>query len=87
MITIINTVQNYYIDSFSKYAASAIAAGAVFRSIVGGIMPLGAPDLFEKVGYGWGVSVFAFLSVALSPAPLLFFRYGQYLRELFAIEL
>jgi len=87
MITIINTVQNYYIDSFSKYAASAIAAGAVFRSIVGGIMPLGAPDLFEKVGYGWGVSVFAFLSVVLSPAPLLFFRYGQYLRELFAIEL
>lgn len=80
-------MQNYYIDSFSKYAASAIAAGAVFRSIVGGLLPLGAPALFEKVGYGWGVSVFAFLSVALSPAPLLFFRFGERLREMFAIEL
>lgn len=86
-ITILNTVQNYYIDSFSKYAASAIAAGAVFRSIVGGIVPLGASVLFEKVGYGWGVSVFAFLSLALSPAPLLFMRFGQHLREMFAIDL
>ena len=86
-ITILNTVQNYYIDSYSKYAASAIAAGAVFRSFVGGIVPLGAPALFEKVGYGWGVSVFAFLSLALSPAPLLFYRFGQGLREKFAIEL
>ena len=87
MITILNTVQNYYIDSFSKYAASAIAAGAVFRSIVGGIMPLAAPALFKELGYGWGISVFAFLSVALSPAPLLFLKFGQRLREMFAIEL
>lgn len=86
-ITILNTVQNYYIDSFSAHAASAIAAGAVFRSIVGGFVPLAAPGLFDKVGYGWGVSVFAFLSSALAPAPLLFMRYGQFLRERFAIEL
>lgn len=87
MITILNTVQNYYIDSFSKYAASAIAAGAVFRSIVGGVLPLGASSLFQALGYGWGISVFAFCSLALSPAPLLFMRYGEYLRELFAIDL
>ncbi|KAL9581427.1 MAG: hypothetical protein Q9212_003908 [Teloschistes hypoglaucus] len=86
-ITILNTVQNYYIDSFSKYAASAIAAGAVFRSIVGGIIPLFVSPLFDKVGYGWGGSVFAFLVMALSPAPLLFYRYGEFLREKFAIEL
>ncbi|KAL9606111.1 MAG: hypothetical protein Q9179_000737 [Wetmoreana sp. 5 TL-2023] len=86
-LTILNTVQNYYIDSFSKYAASAIAAGAVFRSIVGGIIPIFVPALFDKVGYGWGVSVFAFLSMALSPVPLLFFYYGGRLREKFAIEL
>lgn len=87
MVTILNTVQNYYIDSFSKYAASAIAAGAVFRSIVGGFLPLGSTQLFEAVGYGWGISVFAFVSLALSPAPLLFIKYGGYLRERFAIDL
>jgi len=86
-ITILNTVQNYYIDSFSAYAASAIAAGAVFRSIVGGAVPLAAKGWFEQLGYGWGISVFAFASLALGPAPALFFWYGGWLRERFAIEL
>lgn len=86
-VSIFNTVQNYYIDAFSKYAASAIAAGAVFRSLVGGVVPLFAPTMFEKLGYGWGWSVFAFLTVALAPSPLLFQRYGGYIRERFAIEL
>ena len=76
-ITILNTCQNYYIDSFQKFAASAIAAGAVFRSIVGGILPLVASKMFVSAGYGWGIGVFAFLSLALSPAPLMFFYFGD----------
>ena len=87
MICVMNTVQNYYIDSFSSYAASAIAAGAVFRSLVGGVVPLGATGLFEQVGYGWGMSVFAFLSLAVSPAPLIFYYFGKRVRERFAIDL
>ncbi|MCJ1264505.1 hypothetical protein MMC22_004377 [Lobaria immixta] len=86
-VTIFNTVQNYFIDSFSQYAASAIAAGALFRSIIGGLLPLVAPSLIESVGYGWGISMFAFLNLALSPFPLLFYLYGEPLRMKFAIEL
>ena len=86
-ITIINCVQNYYIDSFSKYAASAIAAGTVFRSIIGGVVPLFAPALFDKVGYGWGISTFAFCALALMPSPVLFFYFGERVRKRFAIEL
>ena len=87
MVTILNSAQNYYIDAFSKYAASAIAAGAVFRSLVGGVLPLGATRLFENLGYGWGISVFGFLSLGLSPAPILLIYYGHTLREAFAIDL
>lgn len=86
-ITVMNCVQNYYIDSFSQYAASAIAAGAVFRSFIGGIVPLFAPVLFDAVGYGWGISVFGFLSLVLTPSPLLFYYFGERLRVRFAIEL
>ncbi|KAB8337196.1 hypothetical protein FH972_021498 [Carpinus fangiana] len=86
-VAVFNTVQNYYIDAFSKYAASAIAAGAVFRALVGGVVPLFAPALFRKLGYGWGWSVFAFLTLAIAPSPLLFMRYGESLRERFAITL
>lgn len=83
---IMNTVQNYYIDSFSKYAASAIAAGAVFRSLLGGVVPLFAPVLFDKLGYGWGISVFAFLSVVVAPSPVLFYYFGERLRERYQLK-
>ena len=70
-VAIFNTVQNYYIDSFEKYAASALAAGAFLRSLVGGIIPLFVGKMFEEIGYGWGMSVFGFIGVVLMPAPLL----------------
>jgi multidrug resistance protein len=86
-VMILNTTQNYFIDSFEKYAASAIAAGTVFRSLVGGVIPLMAPSLFSKLGYGWGISVFGFVSVLLAPAPILFFLYGERIRERFTVDL
>lgn len=39
-VAIFNPVQTYYIDSFAENAASALAAGAFLRSVVGGIVPL-----------------------------------------------
>lgn len=86
-VMILNCTTNYYIDSFEKYAASAIAAGAVFRSLIGGVVPLFAPAMFAKLGYGWGISVFGFLALAIAPAPLLFFYYGQRIRERYSVEL
>ena len=86
-VAVLNSVQNYYIDAFSRYAASAIAAGAVFRSMFGGVVPLFGPALFERLGYGWGISVFAFLSVGIAPAPLLYFYYGERVRLRFTVDL
>ena len=86
-VMILNTTQNYYIDSFEAYAASAIAAGTVFRSLVGGLVPLVAPGLFEKLGYGWGISVFGFVGLALAPAPALFYVYGEGIRERWTVKL
>ena len=86
-VTIFNTVQNYYIDCFTEYAASAIAAGAVFRSLLGGIVPLFVPSMIKAFGYGWGLSTFAFASLAIAPSPLLFYYFGEKLRARYAIEL
>lgn len=87
MTCIMNCAQNYYIDSFQKYAASAIAAGAVFRSLIGGVVPLFIPALLDRIGYGWGISTFAFVGVLLAPAPLFFYFFGARIRERFAIDL
>lgn len=86
-VVIINCTQNYYIDAFEKYAASAVAAGAVFRSVVGGAVPLFAPSLFKAVGYGWGISVFGLVSVIMAPAPLFFYKFGERIREKFTVDL
>jgi hypothetical protein len=51
------------------------------------VVPLFTPTLVEKLGFGWGMSVFAFLGVLLAPSPILFYYYGGFLREKFAIEL
>ncbi|KAJ4517711.1 hypothetical protein HRR78_003549 [Exophiala dermatitidis] len=84
-VVVFNAVQNYYIDSFSEYAASAIAGGSVFRSLVGGVVPLFAPKLFDKVGYGWGISCFGFVAVLIAPSPLLFYYFGARIRERFRL--
>ncbi|TVY47122.1 MFS transporter [Lachnellula occidentalis] len=86
-VVIFNSMQNYYIDAFEKYAASAVAAGALFRSLVGGVVPMFTPMLLEKYGFGWGMSLFAFLGVLLAPIPVVFWYYGELLRERFAIVL
>lgn len=86
-VVVFNTIQNYYIDSFSKYAASALAGGSVFRSLIGGVVPLFAPAMFEKLGYGWGISIFGFLAVAIGPAPIVFYYYGPKIRERFPLVL
>jgi hypothetical protein len=86
-VAIFNTTQNYYIDAFEKYAASALAAGAVLRSLMAGQIPLYVGGLFDKYGYGIGMSVFGGVAVLLMPAPVVFWYYGGWVRERFASDL
>ncbi|KAH6709219.1 major facilitator superfamily domain-containing protein [Leptodontidium sp. MPI-SDFR-AT-0119] len=71
---IFDAVQNYYIDAFERYAASAIAAGSLFRSVVGGVVPVFTGGLLESVGLGQGFSVFfGFVSLVFALSPVLFY--------------
>lgn len=87
MILIFNSVQNYYIDAFTRYAASAIAAGSVFRAIVGACFPLFGQSLYDALGYGWGTSLLAFIAVLLMPMPLIIMTFGERIRKRFVINL
>ncbi|KAI6772722.1 hypothetical protein HG530_003680 [Fusarium avenaceum] len=69
--------QIYMIDAFTKYAASALAATSVVRSIVGGCLPIAGLPLYSALGYGWGNSLLGFIAILVSVAPLLFWRYGE----------
>lgn len=47
-VSIFNTVQTYYIDAYTANAASALAAGAFLRSVIGGTVPIFVGDMFDK---------------------------------------
>ncbi|OCK81681.1 MFS multidrug transporter [Lepidopterella palustris CBS 459.81] len=74
-------IQTYIVDSYARYAASAVAAAAVLRSLAGFGFPLFAPTMYNALGYGWGNSLLGFIALALGlPAPFLFWKYGEALR-------
>lgn len=62
----------YLMDAYEIYFASAIAATIVLRSIFAAVFPVIAPTMFENLGDAWGMSIFAFLGLACTPIPFLF---------------
>ena len=68
-------------DAFTLYAASALAANTVIRSVMAAVLPLAAPKLYARLGVGWGNSLLAFLALAMLPVPLLLLRYGERMRN------
>ncbi|KAI8623891.1 major facilitator superfamily domain-containing protein [Xylariaceae sp. FL1651] len=75
-------LQGFLVDSYTRYAASAVGAGTVFRSLAGFGFPLFAPALYNRLGYGWGNTLLALLGVAIGwPGPFLLWKYGEALRK------
>lgn len=63
------------------YSASALAGIGLIRNIAGATFPLFGRTLFESLGYQWGASLLAFLSIALIPIPFVLARYGPNIRR------
>ncbi|KAI0469715.1 major facilitator superfamily domain-containing protein [Xylariaceae sp. FL0804] len=62
-----SAVTAYLIDAFGAYAASAIAANVVFRSVGGSLLPLMGGSMYEALGWGWGSSVLAGVALLCMP--------------------
>lgn len=80
-IIIFLALQMYLVDAYTAYAASALAANTVVRSIVGAVLPLAGLPMYEKLGVGWGNSLLGFVALALLPVPILILKYGEFLRK------
>lgn len=80
---ILQSLTAYLMDTYTIYAASAIAATVVLRSIFAMAFPLFSPVMFEKLGDQWACTVFAFLALACTPMPMLFWVSMAYLKWIF----
>lgn len=79
-------ISMYLIDAFTIYAASALAANTVVRSVAGAVLPLAGLSMYKALGLGWGNSLLGFIAVGLIPVPILILRYGEWLRKRFEIK-
>ncbi|KAI9729165.1 MAG: hypothetical protein M1834_007072 [Cirrosporium novae-zelandiae] len=77
-------VQTYLVDAYQLYAASALAANTVLRSLIGAVLPLAGLPMYKSLGIGWGTSLLGFIAMLFLPFPWLFFRYGGQIRKRFA---
>lgn len=83
VICCLQGMQMYIVDCYQTYAASAMAACAILRSFAGFGFPLFAPYMYESLGYGWGTSILAFVSIAIGwVAPAIFWFWGPKLRAM-----
>ncbi|EHK21769.1 uncharacterized protein TRIVIDRAFT_191922 [Trichoderma virens Gv29-8] len=81
LLVVFSSITNYLIDSYLIFAASAIAANTVLRSLFGAAFPLFTPYMYQSLGIHWASSVPAFLSLACVPLPFIFYKYGAKIRK------
>lgn len=81
-VIIYNSANNYIVDSYLHFAASALAAKTFVRSIWGGCVPLFTIQMYHRLGYQWASSLLAFISLACCAIPYLFYIYGAKIRAM-----
>ncbi|KAK8075489.1 Major facilitator superfamily domain- general substrate transporter [Apiospora hydei] len=87
-LVVITPGQIYLVDAFgARGAASALAANLLIRCLFGAFLDLAADPLYHHLNVGWGNSVLAFITLAFTPVPWLFCRFGEALRKRFPVDL
>ncbi|RCK58145.1 Efflux pump vrtL [Candida viswanathii] len=82
LVCVFQTTQNYLIDMNVRYAASSVAAAALFRSLFGFSFPLFANKMYDALGYGWANTMCAFIGILLGvPFPIFCYLYGEKIRQ------
>ena len=71
----------YVVDACGIYSASAMTGVIVSRCLAGTFLPLGMAPLIDHLGYGWGFTCLAALSMCLAIIPVLILKYGEKWRQ------
>ncbi|KAK4111287.1 MFS general substrate transporter [Canariomyces notabilis] len=70
----------FLVDAYPRYAASALASNALVRCSFAAAFPLFGVQMYEGLGFQWATGLLAFITLALMPAPFIFFRFGKRIR-------
>jgi hypothetical protein len=80
MVLCYYSVNNYIIDSYQKYAASALAAKVFLRSGGGAAFPLFTTQMYHRLGLQWASWLLAFIGIGMFFIPFGFYFFGATIR-------
>ncbi|EMG49700.1 hypothetical protein G210_5471 [Candida maltosa Xu316] len=81
MVLIYYSLNNYIIDTYAKYAASALATKVFLRSAGGAAFPLFITQMYEGLGLQWASWLLAFVALAMVLIPFTFYKWGKQVRS------
>ncbi|CAJ2507223.1 Uu.00g084090.m01.CDS01 [Anthostomella pinea] len=81
MVLLYMSITNYIVDAYLGYAASALAASTVLRSIAGAVFPLFTAQMYDSLGIHWASSVPGFLALFFVPCLVMFYKFGHVIRR------
>ena len=67
-------------DTYLKYAASALTGNMIIRSLVAAAFPLVSTQMFVNLGVNWAGMHLGGIALILEPIPFLLYKYGQRIR-------
>lgn len=73
---------NFLVDTYAVYAASAVAANTILRSLLAAAFPLVAKPMFHNLGVGPAMSILGGVAALAIPVPFIFMKYGLALRKM-----
>ncbi|KAL4894833.1 major facilitator superfamily domain-containing protein [Aspergillus ambiguus] len=78
--TVFMPILNYLIDSYTIFAASALAGNCFLRANFACAFPLFTRYMYQNLGIHWASCIPAFLALVCTPIPFIFYRYGAQIR-------
>lgn len=82
LLCVFVTAMTYILDVYSHVANSALGANTIVRSLFAAGFPLFASYMYKGLGVAWASSVLGFVSMAMIPIPVIFYKYGPRIRAL-----
>ncbi|OCH96367.1 MFS general substrate transporter [Obba rivulosa] len=73
-------VFTYLADCYGPFASSALAGQSLVRNLAAMAFPLFCQQMFARLTYHWGNSIFGFIAVAMIPIPFVLFFKGPAIR-------
>lgn len=80
MFCSVAAVTSYIVDSYARYAASAVAGIAFLENVVAGFLPLATQSMYRTLGFQWASSLLGFVALVLSFIPLVLLKSGKSIR-------